>query len=145
MSKPGKVVIVLSDLETRRRLAAILDRLGLDPICVSSVTQCRELLDQGDVGLVFCGRHFADGDSETILTAASGTKEPPAVVLMSAHPPGEPSEAIPLGAFDVLSLPGCPTDVEWMVIRAGRLRGDPGRAFGSETGSRAGSFAPPTW
>ena len=144
MITPSKVVIALTDLETRRVLTRILSGLAVDPVGVSTVTQFRELLDKGDVGLVFCGRHFVDGDFEAILTASRAAKERPPVVLVSSRAPGGPTEEIPAGAFGAISVACRPTDVEWAVIRAERLRGNLGIA-GGPSGSSAEPFMLNSW
>jgi DNA-binding NtrC family response regulator len=124
MSKPWEVVIAVSDFETRRTLSTILEQMGLEPMCVSTVSQCCELLEKLNVGLVFCGRYFADGDYRAILSAGRPGEELPAVVVTRPRIPGEHHEANPPGVFDVITAPCRPTDVEWAVIRAGRNKPD---------------------
>lgn len=128
MSVPWEVIVAVPDWETRHTVSTTLRQLDLDPICVSTVGQCRELLDKGNVRLVFCARNFSDGGYQAILGAARSTKEQPAVVLMCSRTPAEHDEAILLGAFDVIPAPYPPTDVEWAVIRAGRNKPWLGRA-----------------
>lgn len=122
MSKPWETVVAISDLENRRRLAKILGQFGLDAMCVSTVGQCRELLDKGEVGLVFCGQFFPDGDYRAVLSASRQCNEGPSVILASVRTPAIADEAIRLGAFDQVGIPLRPTDVEWTVIKAQRCR-----------------------
>ena len=62
MGKPWDTVIAISDSEDRRTLAKILGQFGIEAMCVGTVAQCRELLEKGDVGLVFASEFFADGE-----------------------------------------------------------------------------------
>jgi DNA-binding NtrC family response regulator len=128
MSERWNIVVASSDLESRRSLVSTLDRQGLDTFCASNVSQCREILDSQNVGLVFCDRAFADGDYRDVLSAA-GTGKPGAkarVVLLSALGDSEQyRKAKDQGVFEVISAACRPTDVEWMVIRARRDEYEP--------------------
>jgi DNA-binding NtrC family response regulator len=121
MNVLSQIVVASPDMENRRTLANILARLGLDPICTATVSECRVMLTKENVALVFCDRDLADGDYRDILAVSRATKRQPSVVLT-----GEPGtceeyhEAIGLGVFGVTAMPYQPTDVEWMVIQARR-------------------------
>jgi DNA-binding NtrC family response regulator len=117
------IMIASSNWENRRGLLRILDRQGIDPICASTVTQCRDILGRENVGLVFCDRFFADGDYRDVLSAAAcgsrGVRT--RVVLMSDLIDSEQYEkAKQQGIFEVISASCRPTDVEWMIIQAKR-------------------------
>jgi hypothetical protein len=73
MSEPLQVVAAFGSLESRRYLATILVNLGIDPICISSLAQCRELLSKEDIDLIFCDRFLSDGGP---LVGLSGRQEP---------------------------------------------------------------------
>jgi DNA-binding NtrC family response regulator len=121
MNVLSQIVVASADLESRRSLATILTRLGLDPICNSTVRECRVMLAKEYVGLVFCDRDLADGDYRDILAASRSTKRQPSVVLTGQHGNSEENnEAITLGIFGVTTTPYHPTDVERMVIQARR-------------------------
>jgi DNA-binding NtrC family response regulator len=120
MSIPWQVLVASSDLENRRTLAAILQRLSLDPFCVSSVLQCREVLEKESVGLVFSDPFLCDGDYRDVLAASKSAYGQPYLVLTCRHTHSEYREAIGIGVFDVITAPCRPTDVEWMVIQARR-------------------------
>jgi DNA-binding NtrC family response regulator len=123
MSDTWQVLVASSDLESRRSLVLTLDRQGFGTLYASNVSQCREILDSQNVGLVFCDRCFPDGDYRDVLTAASG-REPEArarVVLLSVVVDSEQyKRAQDQGVFEVISAACRPTDVEWMVIQARR-------------------------
>ena len=71
MTTPWEVVVVSSDLESRRNLSAILVRQGIDPICTSTLRECREIISQKSVGVVFCDSHVADGTTRNFLPATA--------------------------------------------------------------------------
>jgi DNA-binding NtrC family response regulator len=121
MTPPFEVIIVSADLESRRRLSHILIEQGIDPISVSSLRECRESLAQKRVGLVFCDPHVSDGSYQELLAEYRLTNHKPRVVVTSRGADWEEfKEAMRCGAFDVISAPCRPTDVEWMVIQARR-------------------------
>lgn len=121
MNTPFDVVIVSSDLESRRRLSHILEEQGLDPICISTLRECHEALAEKRVGLVFCDPHVADGNYRELLGAYRLTDRKPRVVVTSHAADWEEfKEAMRWGAFDVITSPCRPTDVEWMLIQAQR-------------------------
>jgi DNA-binding NtrC family response regulator len=124
-NRPWEVVVVSSNLENRQDVAGILFRLGIDPICLSTVDQCRNLRSRKDIGLVFCDRHVKDGDYRDILSAVSLCQaQSTAKVVMMAEldTPEEYQCARQHGLFDIISSPCRATDVEWMVIQAKRNR-----------------------
>jgi DNA-binding NtrC family response regulator len=121
MTTPFEIVVVSSDIENRRHLSDILTNQGLDPICTSSLRECHETLANNRVGLVFCDPHVADGSYRELLAAYRLTDHKPRVVVTSRGADWEEfKEAMRWGAFDVISAPCRPTDVEWMVIQARR-------------------------
>jgi DNA-binding NtrC family response regulator len=121
MSDTWQIMVASSDLENRRHLVSILDGQGLGTFCAANVSQCREILDSQNVGLVFCDRSFADGDYRDVLAAAEEQRPGPKarVVLLTRLADSEQCKrAKDLGIFEVISAACQPTDVEWMVIRA---------------------------
>jgi len=62
---------------------------------------------------------LADGDYRDLLLAARASKHRTRIVLTARITDGdEYLEAMRLGAFDVISAPCGPTDVEWMILQA---------------------------
>jgi DNA-binding NtrC family response regulator len=121
MNIPWQVAVASSDIEGRRGLSSILVRQGLDPILISSLSECRELMEKERIGLIFCDRHLSDGDYRELLDVSRSASFKVRVVLTSKHADwDEYLEAMRLGAFDVIASPCRPTDVEWMVIQAKR-------------------------
>ena len=122
MGKPWETVVAISDLENRRALAKILAQFGLDALCVSTVAQCHEILDKGEVAFVFSGQYFCDGDYRAILAASHDSNAGPCLILAASRKAAVVDQAIRLGAFDVIGIPYRPTDIEWTVIKARRNR-----------------------
>jgi len=123
MESFGDILVVWSDLEMRRSIVTTLRRLGTDPICASTVSQCREILAKQSIALMFCDRRFADGNYEDLMTAvASSPRKAKARVVLTTNfiSPGEYQEAKRMGIFDVIAAPGNSIAVEWMVILAQR-------------------------
>ena len=119
----SQIVVASSAPETRQRIIQVLDRLGVACIGVSSVAQCRELLAQSKVGLIFCDRRLSDGSFTDVLHAAAcnSTAGNARVVLMSCVIDQEEYHAArSAGLFEVIPSPTRPTDLEWMVILAKR-------------------------
>jgi DNA-binding NtrC family response regulator len=106
-------------VEERRAMCNILAKQGLYPIAASTVRECKEIMAQENVGLIFCARSLADGDYRDLLIAARAGRRRIRIVLATRLTDwDEYLEAIRLGAFDVISAPSRPTDVEWMTIQA---------------------------
>lgn len=121
MDTPWQILVASSDLESRRGLMQVLTQLGLDPITASNTSEAKETMQQDRVGLVFCDRHLTDGSYQDVLNLARNCRDKVRVVVTSNHTDwDEYLEAMRLGAFDVISSPCRPTDVEWMVIQARR-------------------------
>src|ERR1700728_5465715 len=105
MGKPWETVVAISDSEDRRTLAKILGQLGIDAMCVGTFSQCRELLDKGEVGLLFSSEYFPDGDFRALLTASQARKLGPSVIVTNPPFPKPPQTGIQLGAFEVVGVP----------------------------------------
>jgi DNA-binding NtrC family response regulator len=80
MNLLSQIVVVSSDMESRRNLATILRKLGLEPICTLPVGECREMLGTENVALVFCDQDLTDGNFRDVLTASHSTRRQPALL-----------------------------------------------------------------
>lgn len=121
MTFAQEVLVVSSNLESRRSLANILNRQEIDPVCLPTVRDAIEFLGLHSVGVVFCDHHLPDGDYRDFLGALRSLKIKARVVVTSAQADwDEFLEAMKLGAFDLIATPFRPTDVEWMIIQAAR-------------------------
>jgi len=129
VTSPFEIVVASADLENRRRLTEILERIGIDPLCVSTIKECQEMFEQQRVGLIFCEPRLADGTYEEFLQLYPRSGPRPRVVITSRTADwDEFMRATRLGAFDVICMPCYPTDEEWMVSEASREERSGGRA-----------------
>jgi DNA-binding NtrC family response regulator len=117
-----QIAVVSSDLETRQRVSNILNRQGYDPVYSSTLAQCRTLLAEDNIGLIFCDRNFMDGNYQQLLDAVgkANSSRVRIVLMASTIAPDEYHCAKRSGLFEAIASPCRPTDVEWMVIRARR-------------------------
>ena len=121
MNIPWQIVIASSDSNHRRAVAEILKQQEVVPICTSSVRECRDVLAEETVGLVFCDPTLTDGDYRDLITAARSVNSRARFVVTSRQADwDEFLEAMRLGAFDVIAAPCRPQDLEWMIIQAKR-------------------------
>jgi DNA-binding NtrC family response regulator len=125
MKVTSETVVVTSDLFNRRHLIDILNNHGVEPFCLSTLRECREILRERSVGLLFCDREVSDGNYKDLLAICnSWTRKPRVVVTSPDIEPSDVKEAMQLGAFHVISSPCRPADVEWMLIQAKRDEGN---------------------
>jgi len=121
MYVPWHVLIASCDVEERRAMCNILAKLGLDPITAPTIRECEAVVAQEQLGMIFCTRWLADGDYRDLLAAARHWGRKIRIVLAARVTDwDEYLEAMRLGAFDVISAPCRPTDMEWMLIQAMR-------------------------
>ena len=121
MNAASQILVVSSDLESRRVLAAILQQEGLSLICASHVREGQQLLSQQDVSLVFCERRLADGSYRDLLGAASvRDRNIPVIVTSRLADWDEYLEASHHGALDLIASPCRPVDVLSAIAQAKR-------------------------
>ena len=123
MNAVSQILVVSSDLESRRVLASILQKEGLSPICASHVRECHEALANQHVSLVFCERRLADGSYRDLLSAASvRARNIPVVVTSRLADWDEYLEASHHGALDLIASPCRPADVFSAIAQANNLQ-----------------------
>jgi ActR/RegA family two-component response regulator len=121
MPPAWKIVIISSDLNHLSALTEILKKREIGPVCTSAVRQYRDVLSKQSVGLVFSDSTLSDGDYRDVIAASRSVGSRARIVVTSRQADWpEFLEAIRAGAFDVISKPCRPKDVEWMVIQAKR-------------------------
>ena len=116
-----QILLVSSDLENRRTLTVILNREGWDTICVSRVSECREVLASQNIGLVFCDRRLPDGTYQDVLAITRSLSRNVRLVVTSRLADwDEYLEALHHGAFELIVSPCRPGDVVWTITQAKR-------------------------
>jgi len=120
MPSSCEVVVASSDLKNRRSVAGMLIQQGVDPICTSTVDQCREIFNGRNVSLVLCDLQLSDGNySDILVAAACSAKKIPKIVVMTALIKfREYNQAKCRGVFDIIPSPCRPKDIEWMAFLA---------------------------
>jgi len=117
MQDEFKVLVVSDNLEHRRPINKILEALGIDFTCCSSVAQTKQVLTLQRPNLIFCEERLPDGGYADILTCSAGISGE-TVVLTRTGDWDLYMEATRRGAFDVIRSPWRSTDIEMLVIRA---------------------------
>jgi DNA-binding NtrC family response regulator len=119
MNAASQILVVSSDLESRRVLSSILQKEGLSAICASHVSECQEVLTNQDVSLVFCERRLADGGYRDLLSASSvRDRNIPVIVTSRLADWDEYLEASRHGALDLIASPCRPADVLSAIAQA---------------------------
>lgn len=115
------VLLISSNLESRRTVSNVLEALSIDVISCSTLSQARQALSLQRPNLIFCEERLPDGDYADLLSArCEGRIAPPLVVLTRTGEWDLYMDATRRGAFDVIRSPWRPTDIELSLIRATR-------------------------
>ena len=110
MANRVEVLIVSTDLETCRALASVLSQWGLEPSCCSTVSEAIESMAVRPAPLIFCEDHLPDGSFHDVPRASKSATPRVRVVVTTRN--GCRSEALRLGAFNVISCPCRGSDVQ---------------------------------
>jgi CheY-like chemotaxis protein len=132
----AQVLVACADSESRRALAEIIIQCGLKPISAATVSEAQSVLAQQAICLVFCEESLPEGGYREFLTRArdAGFEVP----LVVASPLGDAEnylEAMGAGAFDFISPPYIPSQIESLVERRRQTRVGlrlPVRIFGAD-------------
>jgi DNA-binding NtrC family response regulator len=121
MEATPQILIVSSELESRRALNEILRKEGHETICASRVSECQEALQTQKVSLVFCDRRLSDGNYREVVAATRAAHQHIRVIVTSRLADwDEYLDALHNGAFDLIASPCHPTDVLWAIVQARR-------------------------
>lgn len=121
MEANPQILIVSSELESRRALNEVLRKDGHETICASRVSECREALQTQRVSLVFCERRLSDGNYRDVVAATRAAHRHARVIVTSRLADwDEYLDALHNGAFDLIASPCHPTDVLWSIVQARR-------------------------
>jgi DNA-binding NtrC family response regulator len=121
-----QVTVVSSDLETRKKIAHILELWPVNLIWCSTVKEARDLVTKEDIRLAFCADLLTDGSCHDILGAARAAKSRAKIVVTLPEgnrlDAGSYWQAVRNGAYAVLPSHCDTSDIEWTTVRA--LRDD---------------------
>lgn len=119
MFRQWNILVACKEMENRNALIHMLDGMTANVLSCSTLRQVKELLSSQRIELIFCDETLSDGSfCELVQPKPNWISNPPVVVIYHSWDWSEFKEAVRLGAFEVLSSPLHPTDVELAVIRA---------------------------
>jgi DNA-binding NtrC family response regulator len=121
MESTPQILVVSSEIESRRALIELLRQEGHETVCASRVSECREALETQNISLIFCDRRLSDGNYRDVVAAARASRQYAKVVVTSRLADwDEYLDALHNGAFDLIASPCQPTDVLWALVQARR-------------------------
>ena len=121
MRPPLQLLIVSSRIETKRALLQIVEGLPVNAYTSRTIEQAWEVLMSHPIDVVFCDDRLPDGHYPDFLRAVrSEHRMTQFIVLLNSDNWPDYLEAVRLGATDTLKASCQPTDVELVLIRAGR-------------------------
>lgn len=121
MDKPIPILVVSSEFENWDDLGERINEEGWKTICASTVGECKGLLTNQNIGLVFCERDLTDGTYRDVLAIARSRRPRARLVVMSRCPSwDEFLEALHEGAFDLITSPCRTADIIHVLNQAQR-------------------------
>ena len=119
MLRQWNILVACKEMDNRNALIHMLDGMTANVLSCSTLSQVREILSSQKIELIFCDERLSDGSfSELLRPRPNWVSKPLIVVIYHSGEWKECKEAVQLGAFEALSSPLHPTDVELAVIRA---------------------------
>jgi len=121
MRPPLHLLIVSSRIENKKALLNIVEGLPVDAYTSPTIERAWEVLMSQPIDVILCDDRLPDGHYPDFLNAVrSEHRMTRFVVLLTSEDWEDYLQAIRLGATDVLRCRYQPTDVELVLIRAGR-------------------------
>ena len=121
MRPPLHLLIVSSRIENKKALLNIVEGLPVDAYTSPTIERAWEVLMSQPIDVILCDDRLPDGHYPDFLNAVrSEHRMTRFVVLLTSEDWEDYLQAMRLGATDVLRCPYQPTDVELVLIRAGR-------------------------
>ena len=118
---PLQLLIVSSRIETKRTILRIVDGLPVNAFTAPTIESAWEILMNHPIDVVFCDNLLPDGHYPDFLKSVrSEHRMARFIVLLSSDDWEDFLEAMRLGVSDVLRSSCQPTDVELVLMRAGR-------------------------
>ena len=114
----GWRVLIISAERNRDLVVGALSNWAIEPTCCSTLEQARTLLPDETFSTIFCEDTLPDGTYLDLLNNSGKPMKTRVVVISELSNDQHYNEAKQAGAFDLISSPCHPSDVQWMVIRA---------------------------
>lgn len=121
MRPPLQLLIVSSRIQTKRALLHTVEGLPVNAYTSPTIERAWEVMLKHSIDVVFCDDRLPDGRYPDFLRAVrSEHRMTRFIVLLSSDDWEEFLEAMRLGVADILRTSWQPTDIELVLIRAGR-------------------------
>jgi DNA-binding NtrC family response regulator len=117
MHKKNRILVVCSNADCAEMLTTVLKGWAMEAMLVSNLEGARRVLKQNKPSLVVTEDKLSDGEFQTLLTLLAANK-PPARVLVLLRDQSQYWNILRLGAFGVIPIPFCRSDVQWALIQA---------------------------
>jgi DNA-binding NtrC family response regulator len=136
-------MLAICSTENRRVLESAIVEWSLEVCWCLTLQEARRGLRRGNLALVLCEAELPDGTYQDVMKLLKHKLDQIRVIVMSAtHVEDCYSQAIEMGAFDVISAPCKRTDIQWVIMQA--VQGHPAATDASRKGQPRGgpsSFA----
>jgi DNA-binding NtrC family response regulator len=110
-------MLAICSIENRQAIENAVTEWSLDTCWCQTLQQARRGLRRGNHALVLCEAELPDGTYRDVMRLLKRKLDNIRVIVLS---PSEDcySQAIEMGAFDVIASPCTRTDVQWMIMQA---------------------------
>jgi DNA-binding NtrC family response regulator len=121
-------MLAICSIENRQAIENAVTEWSLEICWCLTLQEARRGLRRGNHALVLCEAELPDGTYRDVMKLLKRELDQVRVIILS---PSENcySQAIEMGAFDVISSPCSRTDVQWMIMQA--VQGHPATTHGS--------------
>jgi DNA-binding NtrC family response regulator len=131
-------MLAICSPENRRAVESAIAEWSLEVCWCLTVQEARRSLRRGNHALVLCQADLPDGTYHDVMKLLMQKLDLIRVIIVSdLHPEQSYSQAIEMGAFDVLSTPYGRTDVQWTIMHA--LQSHPATTNGSRKRRQSGT------
>lgn len=105
--------------ENRQVVESAIVEWSLEVCWCSTLQEARRGLRRGKHALVLCETELPDGTYQDVMKLLRPRLDQISVIVLSdSHSENCYSQAIEMGAFDVISAPCSRTDVQWIIMQA---------------------------
>jgi DNA-binding NtrC family response regulator len=126
-------MLAICSTENRQVVESAITEWSLEVVWCLTVQEARRVLRRGKHALVLCEAELPDGTYQDVMKLLKHKLDQIRVIVLSeSHVENCYSQAIEIGAFDVVSAPCKRTDVQWMIMQA--VQGHPATTDASKKG-----------
>lgn len=136
-------MLAICSIENRQVIQSAIMEWSLEVCWCLTLQEARRGLRRGKHALVLCEAELPDGTYQDVMKLLKHKLDQIRVIVLSdARSENCYSQAVEMGAFDVVSAPCKRTDVQWIIMQA--VQGHPATTSASKKGRPRGgpsSFA----